>query len=56
MNVHFIMLSGFQKKAYVLLGPQDSLLCPSVKRRLRFSIAEMVLTAEAEVLGKNSGS
>jgi hypothetical protein len=56
MKVYFIMLSDFRKRAYVLSGPQDFLLCPSVKRKFRFSIAEMVLTAGAEVPVKNSSS
>jgi len=50
------MLSDFRKRAYVLLGPQDSLLCPCVKTKFRVSIGEMVLTAEVEVPGKNASS
>jgi hypothetical protein len=56
MKVHLIMLSDFRKRAYVLLGLQDSPICPPGKRKFRFSISEMVLTAEAEVPSKNSSS
>jgi hypothetical protein len=50
------MVSNLRKISYVLLDPQDSLVCPPFKRNFRFGIGEMALTAEVEALGKNSSS